>query len=420
MLSYEKGRLGGKTPQLELVNVPKTKKITVCAGRLFDGFTAVTGEHIEIAIEGGLIKDVRSRPHMPVRASMADTDILDLREYTVLPGMIDCHVHLALDGKDFNKALAQWTQEDLLRDRIRTDLANTLSAGIVAVRDGGDRENIGLAIRAEVRRGILPGPIIRAAGTALVKEGNYGSFLGPGLTGKKIRAAVKKTAKRGVDQIKVLVSGVVSFKKYSRVGGLQFEEGELEEIVTTARNLGIKVMAHASSDEAVRLAVRAGVNSVEHGYFISRSSLEAMAAAEIPWIPTLVPVASQIRGRLKERYSHEEREVIQKTLLRQQRMVRAAVETGVKLGAGTDAGAGGVLHGKGYLDELLLLEESGLSREEVLRAATSSGSSILGLEKEMGMVRPGCPPYLIAVRGNPLDDLNSLRNVAFMIRSSAG
>ncbi|MCL6610487.1 MAG: amidohydrolase family protein [Peptococcaceae bacterium] len=405
---------------MEIIRISPSGRVTVRAGRVFDGRSLIPGEGTDIVVSGGVIGEVRPSPPDPPPELSGAVKILDLREYTVLPGLVDCHVHLALDGDDFNKSLELWDHKDELAERIVADLERTLAAGIVAVRDGGDRESIGLEARDLAARGVVPGPRILASGAALRKKGRYGSFLGPGLPDGPPADAVEKMARRGVDQIKVLVSGVVSFKNYGRVGPVQFSEGELAGIVSAARRRGLKVMAHASSDEAVRMAVRAGADSLEHGYFISDQSLELLAGAGIPWVPTLAPVASQARGRHAARHSRQDREVIERTCQRQMRMVKKAAGMGIRIGAGTDAGAAGVRHGEGYMDEILLLEEAGLSREEILRAATSSGASILGLEKEMGMVGPGFRPYLIAVRGNPLDDLRHLANVAYMILPSAG
>lgn len=404
---------------MKVIRIPPGVGMIIRAGRVFDGDAAIGSNNNDILIAGGLIREVRPRPDGGPEAAPEGLQLLDLREYTVMPGLVDCHVHLALDGHDFHSAMTQWRQWDLLMERIRQDLAATLKKGIVAVRDGGDREWIALRARDEINRETA-WPRIRAAGTALRNPGRYGSFLGPGLNGKEIREAVDDIARRGADHIKVLVSGVVSFKEYRRVGDMHFTPGQLRELVSAARRLGLKVMAHASSDDAVRLALEAGVDSLEHGYFLSRSSLEVMAGKGIPWVPTLAPVALQAREPAKNRYSDRELNVIKETYKRQQRMVKEASDMGVRLGVGTDAGASGVFHGKGYLEELLLLEEAGLAGEQILRAATNAGAAILGLEKEMGMIRPGLPPHIIAVRGNPLEDLKALENVALMILPCRG
>jgi len=401
---------------VKTIGVHNNINYIIRADRVFDGRTLFPYEEADIYISGGIIREIR--PGSGTDPS-GDIKFFNFQGCTVLPGLVDCHVHLALDGRDFNGAMDLWSSEDLLLERIGSDLRKTLDRGIVAVRDGGDREWVGLRARDEVNSGRLAGPRILSPGIALGKKGRYGSFLGPGIMGDQIEDTVRKTATRGVDHIKVLVSGVVSFKEYRRVGELHFSLQELEELVSAAHDRGLKVMAHASSDEAARRAVDAGVDSLEHGYFISGATLEKMAARSIPWIPTLAPVAVQARGSLRNS-SREELEVIEKTYRRQLKMVKRAQELGVIIGTGTDAGATGVLHGEGLWEEMLLLEEAGLSRAEILRAATVNGAKVLGLEKELGLVRPGLPPRLIAVRGNPLEDLGCIKNVEFMILPSAG
>jgi len=386
---------------MKVIHISPTAELTIRAGRLFDGQSLIE-EQTDIVVAGGLIRDIK-----PCALNLEDcqegTNILNMGELTVLPGLVDCHVHLALDGKDFHKALELWTQKHLLEKRIREDLMKIMSKGIVAVRDGGDREWIGLRYRDEVNREEA-GPIIRSAGIALGGQGKYGSFLGPGVAAERIRETVAEVAGKGVDLIKV----------FRRVGELQFTQAQLQELVSAAHWHGLKIMAHASSDQAVKMAVEAGADSLEHGYFVSQSTLEIMAGKGIPWIPTIAPVANQSRGDPSTRYSREELTVIEKTYRLQQEMVKTAADMGVTLGVGTDSGATGVLHGQGFLEEMLLLEEAGLTRNQVLQAATRTGSVILGLDKKMGAVKPGVPPCLIAVEGNPLNDLKSLEHVEFM------
>ncbi|MFZ5595694.1 MAG: amidohydrolase family protein [Bacillota bacterium] len=402
---------------MKTISVSNNTTLILRPDRIFNGNTQAAEDEHEILIKDGVIKGIY--PHGQLdRHEGKGAEKLDLPGHTILPGLVDSHVHLALDGIDFRRALEMWNQPELLMERIGGDLSATLRAGIVAVRDGGDRKWIGLRTRNSVMEGALPGPRIISSGMALGKRGKYGSFLGPGIIDGEIRKTVEDTAQKGVDLIKVLVSGVVSFKNYRRVGEIQFSRNELCELVATAHHLGLRVMAHASSDEAVQIALQAGVDSLEHGYFISEQSLADMAGSGTPWVPTIVPVANQVRGRLKDRHTPENREVIEMTYRRQQRMVRQAAEMGVRLGIGTDAGANGVLHGTGLLEEMLYLAEAGLTPEEILRCATGVNSSILGLEREMGMIKPGLPPYLIAVNGNPLKNLEDLKKVELMIISA--
>ena len=282
--------------------------------------------------------------------------------------------------------------------------------GILAVRDGGDARGLTLDLRPNPQASNSPAPRIIATGWAIRRAGMYGSFLGPGLTGESIEAAVEKLAQAGADQIKILVSGVVSFKEYGLVGQSQFDLKSLTALVRHIQRLGLRAMAHASSPEAVQLALEARVDSLEHGYFLDHRSINQLAAAKTPWIPTLAPVANQLWS-----CAPESAEIIRQTCRRQQEMVAAAAAAGVVMGIGTDAGATGVRHGQGFLDEVKLLREAGLSPAQILRAATADGARILGLERELGRLEVGIPPNLIAVVGNPLYDLGALEKVSAVI-----
>ncbi|MCL6635577.1 MAG: amidohydrolase family protein, partial [Peptococcaceae bacterium] len=300
--------------------------------------------------------------------------------------------------------------EQAVDRHLAASLKDTLHCGILALRDGGDRRNIGL--RAARLAGCAAPPFILASGRALRKKGGYGSFLGMGLAAPEIAGAVREAAAAGAAQLKVLVSGIVSFREYGRVGPLQFSRAELSRLVREAHALGLKVMAHASSEEGAALAVECGVDSLEHGYFISRDTLARMAERGTAWVPTIIPVAAQSREPLRHNHPPSRLAVIEKTWRRQQLMVAAAHALGVAVGAGTDAGAAGVRHGQSYVEELKLLAGAGLPPAAVIRAATATGARILGLEKQLGTAAPGMPAYLIGVRGNPLADLGLLKNPA--------
>jgi imidazolonepropionase-like amidohydrolase len=164
----------------------------------------------------------------------------------------------------------------------------------------------------------------------------------------------------------------------------------------------------------VQLCINAGVASVEHGYFISERSLAAMAGQGIAWVPTVVPVAAQLQG--ERRHSDESRRVIERTYQRQLEMVALADSLGVRLGIGTDAGAGGVPHGEGYGQEMELFRQAGLSPLRVLQAATAEGAEIIGAGERLGRIVPGRPPSLLLVRGNPAADLSALRKIDSMVR----
>ncbi len=400
---------------MQLIELSPHDRLIIDAQALFTGIDSRFKKDVSIYIGDGRVQLIKKRAknheahQREAAGDRKNCRIISSHSLTVIPGLIDCHVHLALDGMS-----GQHPHEDAfsLAERLQGNLASTLACGIVAVRDGGDRGGAGLLCRDLVNAAELTGPVVMASGKALHKAGGYGSFLGAGISpGEAPAKFIKRLAKEGVDQVKALVSGIVSFKEYGRVGGVQFSLEELRRIVRIAADYGLKVMAHASSEQAVRLCIAAGVHSIEHGYFISESSLKAMADQGIAWAPTVVPVAVQSR-----RADQTEAAVIERTYRRQLRMIRLAQRLGVILGVGTDAGASGVRHGAGFWQELQLYREAGLTVEETLLAATRNGARIIGREESLGVIAPGRPAFLLIAEGDPLSPPGKQVRLKYLIR----
>lgn len=334
-------------------------------------------------------------------------------DITLLPSLIDAHIHLALDGIDFNQARASWSTEKYRKLIIRNAFSQLLDAGIGLVRDGGDSAAVNLEAKELVDKGLLDGPQVIATGKAVREKGGYGSFLGEAYaTLETIPAQVEEAYKAGVNQLKVVASGIVSFSGYGIVKGPLMLKEALLEVVSAARRHGLSVMAHASSDQAVNLAIEAGVDSIEHGYFITAESLKKMADQGIAWIPTIIPVAAQANPPFSSFRTKTEIEIVEKVYRRQQEMLETALETGVPLGIGTDAGAAGVKHGTGLIEEILLYSDAlAGDNKAALKAATAVNASILGRGKDVGSIAAGKRAGLIAVRGNPLNELSALKNI---------
>lgn len=423
------------------IKIKNNDKISILAGLLIDGTGNPPQENAVVAIEKSVIQSISRAPlgstaeagplpvgfarscdpaghaGCPSMVDPAQSDcsgkIYDLSGYTLLPGLIDCHVHLALDGRDFARSLNRWDDPAAVFKSVRNLLADTLAAGVVAVRDGGDRRMLAFRCRAEKQSGTGL-PRVVACGMALRKTGGYGSFLGRGMAPGDIPAAVAGLASQGIDQVKVLASGIVSFKQYGHVGHLQFEQGELNLICAAARSHGLKVMAHASSDDAVRAAVLAGAGSIEHGYFVSKETLYLMAERGTAWVPTFTPVASRLDGEMRLSHSPEEIAVIERTFRLHQEMVAYAHGLGVPVGVGTDSGASGVRHGLSYTSELKLLLDAGLPCEQVIQLATGKSAAITGTAPVFGSMAPGRPICAVAIRGNILKNISLLRKPSFL------
>lgn len=343
--------------------------------------------------------------HNPNRKTIS----FNLNQATILPPLVDCHVHLALDGINFEKSYRRWGKPEELFKQVKFELFNTLRNGILAVRDGGDRHGLALGFRESVNNGTLAGPMIHASGFALRKPQKYGKFLGRGTPAKALENTLNQLARHKVNQVKVLVSGIISFEEYGLVDPLQYSNLELSTIVHGAHTRGLTVMAHASSNEAVSMAVQAGVDTIEHGYYLNKDTLELMAEKGTSWVPTVIPVYAQINSQTVSSLDQHRHYVLEKIVNRQLAMINEAAAMGVSLGIGTDAGAVGVRHGYGYHEELKLYQNAGLSTEKIINCATVIGANILGLD--CGCIEPGSTAVLIAVDGNPLIDINNLKKV---------
>lgn len=391
--------------------ISKKQNYIINASHIWDGRSDQLSPAAGIHISGGIITRLG-----PVIKSEAGTTIIDGEGLVVMPGLIDCHVHLALDGVDFAAATARWENADSLNKHLEACLSTYLAKGILTVRDGGDRVNAALKVSHKIGQHCFPGPLVLASGQAIRRNSKYGSFLGDGITDLKgTELLVRKLVSSGVSQIKVLVSGIVSFSEYGKVGSLQFSDGELAQLANVAHGYGLQLVAHASSDEAVRQCISAGVDSVEHGYFVSKLSLEALAQAGIPWTPTIVPVANQVlKDNLRQGYSPAQIAVIERTYQEHQQKLGLADHLGVQLLTGTDAGAAGVLHASSLAEEMQLFAQAGLPTPTILRSVTSTAAKALALDRWLGTIAPGKLPALVGVQGNPFADGNFTSRIKFV------
>lgn len=393
---------------MKIITIQANEEITLKPDRLLDIEAGEILHNPSLVIRKGRISEIDPA---------AETEhSISLPGITLMPGMVDCHVHLALDGVDFNEALARWNEPHLLEEHLKESAANYLACGVLAVRDGGDKPAVVLQAKKSLNK---TGLDIVGVGSALRREGYYGSFLGPGIqNASEGLTHIKELRRLGIDQLKIIVSGIVSFQTYGKVGPVQFSLSELSTLVAEAHSLGLKVMAHASSDEAVYLSALAEVDSIEHGYFVSDKSLELMSQKDIAWVPTVVPVAIWTEEPWRNTRSQEELAVLEKTYMTHLTKIRKAEEMGIRLGIGTDAGALGVTHGHAYYRELRYFRQAGLSPLSCLKAATIHGAGIIGAEKPVGIAL-GARPRLIGVRGNPLEDLNVLKKPVCIILPEA-
>ncbi|MBN2704957.1 MAG: amidohydrolase family protein [Deltaproteobacteria bacterium] len=273
-------------------------------------------------------------------------------EKMVLPLPVDTHVHLSLGGSPEDNARRQ------------------LAAGIAVVRDAGDRDGLlESAFLPEALRVIRTGP-------ALFKKGMYGAFLGE----NRNFTLAEKIARTPSAFVKVILTGMVSFDEYGRVGPQQWSFGELCEIVRLAAAIGKKVMVHVNSANACREAVAAGVHSLEHAYFIAPETLKIMAEKGVFWAPTVAAMANQLKDP-DRRFSQTQLGIIERNYKRHLEMIGLAFAEGVKLTIGTDSGSYNVPHGSSFLREMELFAAAGIPVAEIFQIATRNGRQLLELSE---------------------------------------
>lgn len=344
-----------------------------------------------------------------------EAEVMDLAGCTLLPGLIDCHVHLTMDGAA--DAVAQVTGDDAVTATLRAvrNLERQVRAGITTVRDCGCPGDLGIQLARAVRRGLIPlAPRVLAAGPALCITGGHGWFFGREVDGDaEVRKAVRELIKAGVDFIKLIVTGGVLTPGVSP-GALQMTPEEIRAAVREARAAGRPVAAHAHGGEGIKEAIRAGVTTVEHASYVDEEAVELFRRHRTHAVSTLLASVRQVEHLAEvPRYVAEK---IQHHIERERRSIRWLIDAGVPIAAGTDAGTPFNPHG-GLVDQLLLLHELGLSPLQAIQAATQTAAKALQREQDLGTLEPGKLADAIAVAGNPVDDLRALKQVVAVWRS---
>ena len=289
---------------------------------------------------------------------------------------IETHMHISLDGIDalaFRKQMKEGQSK--AKELIRQNILAYKSRGILAIRDGGDPINL-----AGLTRGIAEeeGIIYKTPIHAIFKKGHYGSFIGKSIEDmedfKKICISLKK---QKPDFIKIPLSGMMNFDVYGDVGTLAFTEDELDYMVNYAKDEGLPVMVHVNSREGVQRAIKAGVDTIEHGYYMTEEELWALKESDIIWSPTLAPLGNIIYSD-DQKYTKQIK-TIQKIFNEQCRSVLRGYEIGVKLAVGSDAGAYKVPHGSGFFDEFKYMGKAGIEEKALTELAYINGCKALGI-----------------------------------------
>ena len=372
-----------------------TNSFSLFAGWLIDGMGGPVQRNVMINVKNGLIDSIRDI----TQDDLLQADIIKLPNCTVLPGLIDCHVHLFMSGvkdPDIRRQQLHAPFKDM-RQVIYRHLCQQLIHGVVAVRDGGDYAGHARRYKEEClpQKGL---PIcMKTAGKAWRAPGRYGKLIGRAPSrGTTLAQAILNT-KTKIDHVKIVNSGLNSLTCFGKETSPQFGLDQLKLAVKAADDLGLKTMVHANGKLPVRLAVEAGCHSIEHGFFMGRDNLKRMADKQTTWVPTAFTMKAY--HALLESESLE-RKISRKNLDHQLGQINQALDFGTPIAVGTDCGSLGVHHGAAVKEEVLLLIRAGFSLEAAVKSATLNGASLLGLENEYGRLIPKMPATFVVVRGD--------------------
>jgi imidazolonepropionase-like amidohydrolase len=337
----------------------------------------------------------------------------------VLPGLVEAHCHLFLDGAELDVQKRRDYLNASLDEMLavgRRSLAQNLDAGITLIRDAGDLHGVNTRLKAELAGQGGVHPDLRSPGRALRKTGRYGSFMAVEAsdTNSIVRTIFELAAT--ADDLKVLLTGIIDFEKGCMKGGLQFDLPEAKLIERLARELGLRTYAHCSGIEGLRVAVEAGIQSIEHGFFMEREILQAMLEGGIAWVPTFSPVHFQHARPELAGWNAQTVAGLWRILENHFQHVALAARMGVLVVAGSDAGSYGVPHGRGLIDELFFQHHAGMPLEKVLASATSVPRRAWGCAS--ADIVPGNPANLTVLEGSPFRDTANLRRVRCVIRGT--
>jgi imidazolonepropionase-like amidohydrolase len=367
-----------------------------------------TGEVIErgmVVVDGPVIAFVG--PEKRWRISKKDS-VFDLSGKAILPGLIDCHVHLCMDGS--SDSMTSLMKEPIALNSLKAarHARLTLEAGITTVRDMGGRDYVDLSLRNAIRGKVVQGPRMLCSGKMVCMTGGYGWQYSQEADGPEgVRKAVREQIKAGADVIKLMATGgLLTRGGDGRAAQLTLEE--LQAGVEEARKAGRRTATHCQGNEGIKNSLLAGIHSIEHGIFLDDEAAALMLERKAFLVPTLSPPHRILRGGVNTGISSFVVAKARSAMKDHHDSIVKAYKAKIPIAMGTDAGTPFNHHGEN-LEELELLSTVGMSPMEAILSATKTASEALGLEKEIGTLERGKLADLIVVDGDPLEGIRLLQ-----------
>ncbi len=376
--------------------------------RVFTGGPVFAGdgkilENVQVVVEDAhVVNIVDAGDPVP-----QDAEVIPLDGNFLLPGLIDCHVHLCMDaGPDPIGALSR---EPVPFTTLKAaELARkTLLSGVTTVRDMGGLAGVDLVLRDAIAAGRISGPRVQASGSLICMTGGHGWQIGRQADGEaEVMRAAREQILAGADLIKLMATGGVMTPGVEP-GSEQFTESELRAGIQEAHKAGKRTATHAQGTQGIKNALRAGIDSIEHGIYLDEECIELMLQRSIPLVPTMSALfhieKNGVEAGIPE-FAVAKTLRVKPYFLESLRMARQA---DVVIAMGTDAGTPFNCHG-GNAEELVFMTQAGFTASEALVAATKTAAGVLGLEQEIGTIEAGKRADLLVVQGDPLQDIQLL------------
>lgn len=376
-------------------------KLVLC-GRLVigDGSSPIQNGRVLVDVDGRISKV--GGPDL----DPGNAEIVDLSAYTVIPGLVDAHDHLCIDTGDEHAQALESDQFHIVKGL--RNARRMVQGGITTLRDVGEKHYNDVVLREALNSGEFPGPRVISCGEFICRTGGHAWYFGVQVNGPDdVRRGVREQLKHGAQFIKAMISGGIGTKG-SDPEGQELTDEEIQVLMAEATRAGRKVAAHIHGGPGARVAIEAGLHTLEHGIYLTREDLALMAERGTFLVVTygFTEMALTTPG-VPEHFVTKARTAQQHYVQR----IAWARELGVKVAAGGDG-----VHGRPAL-ELQALVKGGYTPAEALRAMSQGGAAVVGLEAEIGTIEPGKWADLVAVSGDPLSDVKALDQVQFVMKA---
>jgi imidazolonepropionase-like amidohydrolase len=381
--------------------------------RLWDGTGDATQTQMAVEIRDARIAWIGPATEWPGRRTQIE--VVDGRARTLIPGLIDCHVHYSSPGGP--NWIEHFTDPPATITLRAVELAGaSLRSGITSARDVGATHGLNIHMAHAAASGAFPAPHIHAAGTWIAHKDTYVTFASQFTNADELRAAIQTEISAGADLIKVALSPWNEGKRPPDAGEIPFDAELIAVAVKEAHDAGFTIACHANDATSCRIAAHAGVDSLEHGMFLAEDDLVAMAANGTTLVPTLSVWDDWLFYGREMSWPAARIARTEQVRDSSRAAMAGAIRAGVPIAAGTDAGGGSVRHGR-IAREIELMAECGMEPAAALQAATRHGARLIGETNDRGTIEVGKIADLVLLDRNPLEDLAALRLVAMVFQN---